>query len=69
MKQVNNPHLWHTEFEYFADSMMTALKESDHCRLDDTIQDINDIFQRQNSTPMPGHNRHNDKAPILSIFG
>ena len=69
MKQANNPHLWHTEFEYFAESMMTALKESDHCRLDDTINDINEIFQRQNNISTPGHNRHNDKAPILSIFG
>ncbi len=69
MKQVNNPHLWQTEYEYFADSMMTALKESDHCRLDDTIADINDIFQRQNNNSMPGNNRHNDKTPIMSIFG
>jgi hypothetical protein len=69
MKQANNPHLWQTEYDYFADNMMLALKESDHCRLDDTINDINNIFQRQNNNSMPGHNREDDKSPILSIFG
>jgi hypothetical protein len=69
MKQANNPHLWQTEFEYFATSMMTALKEHDYCRLDDTIDDINEIFMRQNRHSAPGHNREEDKATIMSIFG
>ncbi|TQV75245.1 hypothetical protein FLL45_09930 [Aliikangiella marina] len=69
MKQPNTPHLWHTEFDYFASSMMQALKENNYCRLEDTIDDINDIFQRTNKGSMPGRNRHDDRMQIMSIFG
>ncbi|TQV84897.1 hypothetical protein [Aliikangiella coralliicola] len=69
MKQANNPHLWQTEFEYFASSMMESLKENRYCRDDDTIDDINEIFSRRNNDSLPGNNRHNDKSQILSIFG
>jgi len=69
MKQVNNPHLWHTEYDYFATSMLQGLKESDHCRLDDSLKDIEEIFQRQNNNSMPGHNRFSDKSQIMNIFG
>ncbi|WP_196137262.1 hypothetical protein [Aliikangiella sp. G2MR2-5] len=69
MKQANNPHLWQTEFEYFASSMMDALKENGCCRMDDTIDDINEIFARKNKDSLPGHNRRDDRSQILSIFG
>ncbi len=69
MKQANNPHLWATEYEYFANSMMKSLKENDYCRLDDTLSDINEIFLRHNKLSEPGNNRHNDRSQIMSIFG
>lgn len=69
MKQPNNPHLWQTEFDYFATSMMGALKENNYCRLEDTIDDINEIFSRENKGSTPGHSRHSDRSQILSIFG
>lgn len=69
MKQTNVPHLWHTEFDYFASSMMLALKENHYCRLEDTIDDINEIFLRANKSSLPGNNRHDDRPQILSIFG
>ncbi|MGX5174618.1 hypothetical protein ACUR5C_11415 [Aliikangiella sp. IMCC44653] len=69
MKQPNTPHLWHTEFEYFANSMMTSLKEQNYCRLEDSIEDINEIFLRQNKGSIPGKNRREDKPQIMSIFG
>jgi len=69
MKQTNNPHLWATEYEYFANSMMESLKENDCCRLDDTIENINEIFLRNNKISEPGKNRFNDKSQIMSIFG
>ena len=69
MKQPNNPHLWATEYEYFANSMMESLKENNCCRLDDTITDINEIFLRNNKNSEPGKNRHNDRSQIMSIFG
>ncbi len=68
MKQANNPHLWQTEYELFASSMMQELKEHDAARDDDSVQNIDEIFSRKNNNSMPGHNRHNDKTPILSIF-
>lgn len=70
MKKANNPHLWVTEYEYFANSMMESLKEHDCCRLDDTLADINEIFLRANKTSEPGNNRHDDStSQIMSIFG
>jgi len=69
MKKASNPHLWHTEFEYFADSMMGALKEENRCRLEDGIENIDEIFERQNNDSEPGHNRQSDRPQILSIFG
>ena len=69
MKQANNPHLWATEYEYFANSMMESLRENECCRDDDTLSDINEIFQRANKTSEPGKNRFDDKNQILSIFG
>ncbi|MET1254141.1 hypothetical protein [Aliikangiella maris] len=69
MKQANTPHLWHTEFEYFASSMMQSMKDKKYCRLDDTLEDINEIFLRENKSSLPGKNRSGDKAQILSIFG
>lgn len=69
MKQANNPHIWQTEFEYFASSMMEALREDHYCRLEDTIEDVNEIFMRRNKTSQPGHNRRDDRTQILSIFG
>ena len=69
MKQSNNPHLWATEYEYFANSMMESLKENDCCRLDDTVKDINEIFLRNNKDSEPGKNRFDDKSQIMSIFG
>lgn len=69
MKQVNNPHLWATEYDYFANSMMQSLKENQFCRLDDTVEDINEIFQRHNKSSEPGNNRHDDRSQIMSIFG
>lgn len=69
MKQPNNPHLWQTEFDYFASSMMDALKENNYCRTEDTLEDINEIFLRQNKSSVPGHNRKEDRTQILSIFG
>jgi len=69
MKQANHPHLWQTEFEYFANSMMDALREKNQCRAEDTLQDINDIFQRRNRASQPGRNRATDRQPIISIFG
>ncbi len=68
MKQANNPHLWATEYEYFANSMMQSLKENDYCRLDDTLEDIDEIFIRYNKNSEPGHNRHDDRSQIMSIF-
>lgn len=68
MKQPNTPHLWHTEFEYFASSMMNALKENAYCRDADTIDDINEIFLRANKSSEPGNNRHDDRLQIMSIF-
>ena len=69
MKQPNNPHLWQTEYEYFATSMMEALKENNCCRMEDTLEDIDEIFMRQNRNSMPGNNRKEDRSQILSIFG
>ncbi len=69
MKQANNPHLWHTEFEYFATNMMLALKENKRCRLEDTIENIDEIFKRENQNSSPGQNRKSDRNQILSIFG
>lgn len=69
MKQVNGPHLWHTEYDFFAASMMEALKEDHYCREEDTIDNVNEIFMRQNNSSKPGHNRHDDKSVIMSIFG
>ncbi len=69
MKQTNNPHLWATEYDYFATSMMRSLKENDYCRTDDTVEDINEIFLRHDNSSEPGHNRHNDRSQIMSIFG
>ncbi len=69
MKQANNPHLWATEYNYFASSMMQTLKENDCCRLDDTLENINEIFLRHNKNSDPGYNRHGDKRQIMSIFG
>ncbi|WP_444997698.1 hypothetical protein [Aliikangiella sp. IMCC44359] len=69
MKQANTPHLWQTEFEYFASSMMQSLKDKKYCRLEDTIDDINEIFMRVNKSSLPGRNRSKDKSQILSIFG
>ena len=69
MKQANNPHLWATEYEYFANSMMQSLKENQHCRLNDTVLDINEIFLRHNKNSEPGNNRHDDRSQIMSIFG
>ena len=53
----------------FASSMMLALKENHYCRLEDTIEDINEIFLRTNKSSLPGNNRHDDRPQILSIFG
>ena len=69
MKQPNTPHLWHTEFDYFASSMMQSLKENNYCRLEDTIDDINEIFHREQKNSQPGKNRHDDGMQIMSIFG
>jgi len=69
MKQPNNPHLWATEYNYFASSMMQSLKENDCCRMDDSIENIDDIFNRHNKTSEPGFNRHDDPSQIMSIFG
>lgn len=69
MNQTNSPHLWQTEFDYFASSMMQVLKESDYCRVEDSIEDIDEIFRRQNKTSIPGHSRYDDKAPLLGFFG
>lgn len=69
MKKPNNPHLWATEYQYFAENMMRSLKENDYCRLDDTLDDINEIFLRHNRNSEPGNNRRNDSSPIMSIFG
>lgn len=69
MKQANSPHLWQTEFDYFASSMMTALKEHNYCRLEDSVEDINEIFMRQNKSSAPGKNRVSDRTQIMSIFG
>ena len=68
MKQANNPHLWQTEFDFFASNMMQALREKDACRDNDSLQQIDEIFSRKNNNSMPGHNRQGDKTPILSIF-
>lgn len=68
MKKASGLHLWQTEFDYFASIMMNALKEDHRCRLDDSIEDIDEIFMRQNRASKPGHNRHDDKMQILSIF-
>ncbi len=69
MKQTNNPHLWATEYEYFASSMMKTLRENECCRLDDSLDNINEIFLRNNKTSEPGNNRFDDKSQIMSIFG
>jgi len=69
MKQSNNPHLWATEYQYFANSMMGSLKENNCCRDDDTLADINEIFLRANKTSEPGNNRYDDRSQIMSIFG
>lgn len=69
MKQANNPHLWATEYEYFATSMMESLKENDCCRLTDSVADIDEIFMRNNKNSEPGNNRFNDRSQIMSIFG
>jgi len=69
MKQANNPHLWATEYEYFANSMMESLRENECCRESDSLTDINEIFLRANKTSEPGKNRYDDKSQILSIFG
>ncbi len=68
MKQVNNPHLWSTEFDFFATSMMHALKERRYCREEDSIDDIDEIFARHNIASMPGKNRDTDKNRVMSIF-
>lgn len=69
MKQPNNPHLWQTEFDYFASSMMNSLKENSCCRTEDTLDNIDEIFLRQNKGSAPGHSRKEDRSQILSIFG
>jgi len=69
MKQPNNPHLWATEYNYFANKMMQSLRENDYCRLDDDIENIHEIFNRHNSHSEPGFNRHDDRSQIMSIFG
>ena len=69
MKQANNPHLWATEYEYFANSMMESLRENECCRESDSLTDINEIFLRANRVSEPGKNRYDDKNQILSIFG
>lgn len=68
MKQVNNPHLWETEFEFFASSMLSALKERRYCREEDSMNDIDGIFNRLNKSSSPGKNRKNDRNKVLSIF-
>lgn len=68
MKIANKPHLWQNEFDYFASSMMQALKENHYCRLEDTIDDIDEIFARRNNASEPGHNRSSDRHGIFSIF-
>jgi len=69
MKQINNPHLWATEYDYFASSMMQSLKEHNYCRLNDSIDNIDEIFRRHNKNSEPGFNRHDDRSQIMSIFG
>jgi len=69
MKQANNPHLWATEYDYFANSMMQSLKENQYCRMEDSVEDIDEIFLRHNKDSEPGHNRHDDRSQIMSIFG
>lgn len=68
MKQTNTPHLWLTEFDFFATSMMRTLKEKKYCRDEDSLDDINEIFKRHNKGSLPGKNRRKDKSQILSIF-
>lgn len=68
MKKPNNPHIWQTEFEYFASSMLQSLKENNYCRLEDSIEDVNEIFLRQNNNSKPGKNREDDKALFFNIF-
>ena len=69
MKQPNNPHLWATEYDYFASSMMKSLKENNYCRMEDTVANIHEIFNRHNNSSEPGFNRHDDRSQIMSIFG
>jgi len=69
MKQPNNLHLWVTEYDYFADSMMQSLKEHNYCRTEDTVDNIHEIFGRGNKISEPGFNRHDDRSQIMSIFG
>ncbi len=68
MKKPNNPHLWQTEFEYFANSMLQSLKENNYCRLEDSIEDINEIFARRNSSSQPGKNRLDDKTRFFGLL-
>jgi hypothetical protein len=68
MQKPNNPHLWETEFEYFANSMLQSLKENNYCRLEDSIDDINEIFMRQNNNSKPGKNRVDDKSRFFGFI-
>lgn len=68
MKKPNNPHIWSTEFEYFANSMLQSLKQNNYCRLEDTIDDVNEIFSRRNNNSKPGKNRSNDRQRFFNLF-
>ena len=78
MKKSETLHFWSTEYEYIASSMLSTLKTNEVCRLDDTLEDINAIYLRTNSsnpenqtnTVTPSNNkRYTDKQHIVSIFG
>lgn len=69
MKKSDEAHFLSTEYEYFADSMMQTLKNNDYCRLNDTLSNINEIFQRNNAESKPGKNRYSDTSEVMSIFG
>ena len=78
MKKSDTLHFWSTEYEYIASSMLSTLKTNEVCRLDDTLEDINEIYLRTNSsnpenqtnTVTPSNNkRYTDKQHIVSIFG
>ena len=78
MKKSDTLHFWSTEYEYIASSMLSTLKTNEVCRLDDTLEDINAIYLRTNSsnpenqtnTVTPSNNkRYTDKQHIVSIFG